>query len=490
MAKQDNPENNAEEQKVEIPEVQHELSKVATNPKQSILILVIICGICGYLAFNLFLGNKKAVKDTPAEVPDQITKPVETATSEVPSIPQLPDPPKLEEPELPVVPELPKVNDTKTEAKDTPPFPAATDNNPINQNPVNNNDSNTGLPIKFSDSDETQKRKAAKRKAAIVLVAGVPEKKTAEEIEQEADFKKRGNMELVLGRGKIIDAVLESAINTDFGGEVRAVISRDIFSESGRVILIPKGSRVFGDYGTNIEGAYGRISVAWNRIDLASGYTINLQGTGIDNLGRKGTQGRVDNKFKERLANVILMSAFNIGVAKGLDKLVPPPPSSQAATSQTQAATNIQNIITAATTTPSGSTPLTPQAQIAQICAGSLAAIPDSTSAAYTAVQAACVAAQSPTAGTPAQALAGLQAAINSALTTLITEAATTTTPTQSQAASTQAFTDITDTMKDMINQNQFKPTITINQGTPIKIYVNKDYKFPKAAISKSRLMP
>ena len=29
----------------------------------------------------------------------------------------------------------------------------------------------------------------------------------------------------------------------------------------------------------------------------------------------------------------------------------------------------------------------------------------------------------------------------------------------------------------------KFDPTITIDQGTLIKIYVNKDYKFPKAAI-------
>jgi type IV secretion system protein VirB10 len=58
---------------------------------------------------------------------------------------------------------------------------------------------------------------------------------------------------------------------------------------------------------------------------------------------------------------------------------------------------------------------------------------------------------------------------------------------TKAQLASKQAFTDITDTVKDLLEEQEFKPTITIDQGTPVKIYVNKDYKFPKAAVNKSR---
>ena len=41
-------------------------------------------------------------------------------------------------------------------------------------------------------------------------------------------------------------------------------------------------------------------NVQKTRIDLSNGYTINFGGTGMDALGRKGQQGRVDNKFKER----------------------------------------------------------------------------------------------------------------------------------------------------------------------------------------------
>ena len=106
----------------------------------------------------------------------------------------------------------------------------------------------------LSDSTTIFGRNCRQRKSSIVLIAGVLPKKTAEQIEEEANFQNRGNMEFVLGRGKIIDAVLETGINTDFGGEVRAVIGRDVFSESGKMILIPKGSRVFGTYSIGITG--------------------------------------------------------------------------------------------------------------------------------------------------------------------------------------------------------------------------------------------
>jgi type IV secretion system protein VirB10 len=57
--------------------------------------------------------------------------------------------------------------------------------------------------------------------------------------------------------------------------------------------------------------------------------------------------------------------------------------------------------------------------------------------------------------------------------------------PSKAQKAAEQAFTDIADVTKEMINKQKFEPTITIDQGTAIKIYVNKDYKFPKAAVKK-----
>ncbi len=74
---------------------------------------------------------------------------------------------------------------------------------------------------------------------------------------------------------------------------------------------------------------------------------------------------------------------------------------------------------------------------------------------------------------------------ITTASTTAAQSSTASTTPSQTQDASKQAFTDVSDVVKQMIDQQQFNPTTTIEQGTHIRIYVNKDYKFPAAVIKK-----
>jgi len=441
MAKENNI---AEPEKVQtdLPEVEQELSKVATNPKQSIIILVVVAGVFLYLFFNLFVGSGDTPKQTSNPIPDNVVKPVQIPIdTAIPAIPALPTPPKLEDPALPPPPPVPATQDVM------PPSPLSQDKTPLpmpeSSKDVNLSPANPTLPLDIrSQSDEAKKKLEAKRKSAIVLIAGAPKPKTPEQVEQETDFKQRGDMHLILGRGKMLDAIIESAVNTDFGGEIRAIISRDVYSEWGRNILIPKGSRVFGTYNTGTNGAYGRIAIEWTRIDLpTTGYTINFGGTGMDNLGRKGQQGRVDNKFKERFSNAVLRSAFNIALASTLDSIVKPVESSQSASTQSAAA-SATSINTACTTIP---------------------------------VQQASA--------TPAQKLAALVSAITTACTTASQESTASTTPSQTQTASTQAFKDITDVAKELLEKQKFDPTITIDQGTLIKIYVNKDYKFPKAAI-------
>ena len=79
--------------------------------------------------------------------------------------------------------------------------------------------------------------------------------------------------------------------------------------------------------------------------------------------------------------------------------------------------------------------------------------------------------------------------AISGLATTSAQAAVANATPTQAQEASKAAFTDITTAAKNMMGQVEFKPTVTIDQGTKIKIYVNKDYVFPKDAINKTKVI-
>lgn len=504
------------------PEVKEELSKVGSSPKRNIFMLgSMILGLV-IMVYNLLspvLFSKKDSTNTPVPTPAAVSAP-STVNADLPPVPQIPEPPKLVEPTPPPAPTPPIEEPTplpeppiKTEAaapaaidlplpqptlpqslpQALPPTPNIVPPGPQNPQPTNISQS----------SDETKARIEAKRKSSIILVGGtVNETKSAIETEQNSDFKKRGELAYVLGQGKIIDAVVESAINSDFSGEIRAVVSRDVYSENAKLILIPKGTRVFGTFAA--DTATGRVTVKWTKMNLESGYTLNMGGVGVDNLGRTGVQGRLDNKYAQQMTNAILTSAFNIGVATGLDRIIPPAASTATAA---QTASGVSGIISQATVIASDQNNQTPPnytvvnipaggndagatAKINAICALQ-AQITDQTSSAYTTMGQACITARQ-TAANPTNAQGALNTLLSS-ITGLATTAATaavqSATPTQTQEASKQAFTDVTTAAKKMVENIQFQPTVTIDQGTRIKIYVNKDYVFPKDALNTTKVI-
>lgn len=453
---------------VNVPEVKQELSKVATSPKRNMLIgFVMLLGL-GYGIYSLFFANAPQTKAL-LPAPAVVIKPA--AASDIPAIPKLPDPPKLKEPTLPPVPIV-----------EPKPLPLPT---PL-PNSAKPTEHDAALPNVNIAADEAKKRQEAKRKSKIVLLAGKEEAIKAEKSAESADLKETGELDLVLGQGKIIDAVLESAINTDLSTEIRAIITHDIYSQSDKVILIPKGSRAFGTFSSSSNDAYGRINISWNKINLANGYTLNIQGIGVDNIGRKGNQGRVDNKYKEQIANTILLSTLNVITAKQIDKLVPPVATTQTADANTAASQQLGNIALAIY----NNSAITSAQKYQQICAAVANAIPDKTSTSYTTFIAACNTLNLAVGSTDDQKLSSVMASVNTASSSLLLATAASQSTSHAQDAANTAVTDVGNTLKNIISQEQFKRTVTIDQGTPVKIYVSKDYIFPKTIINKRKLLP
>ncbi len=117
-----------------------------------------------------------------------------------------------------------------------------------------------------------------------------------------------GRLDSIIAEGKLIHAILETAINTDLPGALRAVITRDVYAESGKNVLIPKGSRVIGSYETQVKTGQTRVAVIWNRLIRPDGVDLALNSVGTDSLGRSGIGGFADDKFLTKLANAILIS--------------------------------------------------------------------------------------------------------------------------------------------------------------------------------------
>lgn len=132
---------------------------------------------------------------------------------------------------------------------------------------------------------------------------------------------KTSDMSRVVMQGKIINAVLETAINTDVQTQVRAIVSRDVYSESGKNIVIPKGSKVVGSFQAVTSNNISRIQITWTRIIRVDGLSINITANSADNLGRGGVDGDIDNKYVQTMKNTFLSSLISVASAVLLDKV-------------------------------------------------------------------------------------------------------------------------------------------------------------------------
>ena len=112
-------------------------------------------------------------------------------------------------------------------------------------------------------------------------------------------------------QGTIISAVLETAINTELPGNIRAQVIEPVFSFDGKKALMPAGTVVIGQFSNQIATGQNRVLIAWNRAIMPNGSTISLGGTGADLLGRSGTAGHVDKRYGERFGSAILVSAIS-----------------------------------------------------------------------------------------------------------------------------------------------------------------------------------
>ncbi len=115
-------------------------------------------------------------------------------------------------------------------------------------------------------------------------------------------------------QGTVIPAILETAINSDLPGFVRAVVSRDVRGFDGTTVLIPRGSKLVGQYRSGVALSQTRAFVVWSRILTPDGVSIEIGSPSTDRLGRGGMEGETDTHFFERFGSAILLSVMGAGL--------------------------------------------------------------------------------------------------------------------------------------------------------------------------------
>ena len=118
--------------------------------------------------------------------------------------------------------------------------------------------------------------------------------------------------------GTIIPAALITGINSDLPGQVLASVTENVYdTATGRHLLIPQGSRLLGQYDSQVAFGQRRVLLVWTRLILPDASSITLDRLpGVDTPGYAGLQDDVDWHWQQLLAGAALSTL--IGVAAEL----------------------------------------------------------------------------------------------------------------------------------------------------------------------------
>lgn len=116
--------------------------------------------------------------------------------------------------------------------------------------------------------------------------------------------------------GTIIPASLITGINSESPGPVIAQVTQSIYdSDTGRLLLIPQGARLIGDYRSASKYGQSRLAITWSRLLMPDGQEIALDEAAIDPSGAAGARGDVDAHWGDVLGAAFLGTMINVGVA-------------------------------------------------------------------------------------------------------------------------------------------------------------------------------
>jgi type IV secretion system protein VirB10 len=100
----------------------------------------------------------------------------------------------------------------------------------------------------------------------------------------------------VLQAGSIIAAALITGIRSDLPGQITAQVTENVYdSPTGRILLVPQGTRLIGEYDSSVEFGQSRVLLVWTRMILPNGSSIVLERQpGADTQGYAGLEDGVD----------------------------------------------------------------------------------------------------------------------------------------------------------------------------------------------------
>ncbi|MGD9687719.1 MAG: TrbI/VirB10 family protein [Desulfobacter sp.] len=128
---------------------------------------------------------------------------------------------------------------------------------------------------------------------------------------------------LSIKTGSIIPVVLITGIDSTLPGYISGQVSQDVWdTATGYNLLIPQGTKVFGQYQNKITMGQERVFVAWQRLIFPDGRAMTLKDMpGGDQLGYAGLKDKVNNHYFRIYGHALLMSLVTGGTVYAMNTL-------------------------------------------------------------------------------------------------------------------------------------------------------------------------
>ncbi|CAI2932241.1 TrbI/VirB10 family protein [Aminobacter niigataensis] len=125
----------------------------------------------------------------------------------------------------------------------------------------------------------------------------------------------------VLQAGAIISAALITGIRSDLPGQITAQATENIYdSPSGRILVVPQGTRIIGEYSNDVGFGQRRILLVWSRLIFPNGRSIVLERQpGADTQGYAGIEDGVDYHWLDLAKAAGLSTLLSVGAELAVD---------------------------------------------------------------------------------------------------------------------------------------------------------------------------
>jgi type IV secretory pathway VirB10-like protein len=170
----------------------------------------------------------------------------------------------------------------------------------------------SATPPSAEAATTTQKPTEGDRKLAFLN--GAPDRTTTA-----SDHVQAPESPNVVQAGAVISAALITGLRSDLPGQVTAQVTEPVYdSPTGKVLLIPQGARLIGQYDAQVSFGQSRALLAWTRLIFPNGRSVVLERQpGTDPQGYAGLQDQVDDHWGQLFKAAMLSTLLSVGSEVG-----------------------------------------------------------------------------------------------------------------------------------------------------------------------------